>query len=371
MVVFFGGPQLSERSDQAYVPEQVPEARNEASFSPGQQDIVRNTVLHFTYKEALRRGLDLNDSKLWQPFIDRLSANTEFSLSYDVAISLIAEAIRLSGDPDIGLSVGFQRPIAAYGHLLPALMCCETYGHAVEVATRYHYVLGSMVETELQQLDTGDLALAFHPRYQVGWVKRFLMQKAISHTLVQARFLYPAPGACKVVCFDFPGTIPPQLENMFDCPVEFQQPQNCIVFSGIVTEKPIPTADAYSLKVAIAALDKEMARYTSSQTLLQKVQQLCLTDLSHNPTAQSVAAKLGVSERTLRRELSKVGTSFRETLQTVRKQRAFELLANANMPIADVAEQLGFGNTKTMHRNVLSWTGSTPVQIRKVKGHNQ
>jgi AraC-like DNA-binding protein len=321
--------------------------------------------VHFTYKEALRRGLDLDSNAVWKPFLGRLQAESDFSLSYDVSIRLIAEAVRLSGDPDFGLSVGFQRPIPAYGHLLPALMCCKTYGHAVEVATRYHYVLGSLVETKLQRLASGDLALVFHPRYPVGWVKRFLMQKAISHTLVQARFFYPEPGACKHICFDFPGSVPAHLEDMFDCPVMFQQPQNCIVLSGGVVSKPIPTADTYSLNVAIAALEKEMTRYRSSRTLLQKVQWLCLTDLPQSPTAQSVAAKIGVSERTLRRELSRVGTSFRETLQTLRKQRATELLANTEMPLVDVAKSLGFGNAKTLHVNVLDWTGSTPAQIRK------
>jgi AraC-like DNA-binding protein len=152
---------------------------------------------------------------------------------------------------------------------------------------------------------------------------------------------------------------------MFECPVMFQQAQNCIIFDGSAAAKKIPTADSYSLKIAIAALDQELARYQSSQTLVQRVQQLCFTDLSQSPTVQSVAAKLGTSERTLRRELSKAGTSFRETLQSVRKQRAIELLSNAETPLDDVSNLLGFRNTKTMRKNVLSWTGLTPSQIRR------
>ena len=339
---------------------EIPETKEAA----GQRDIVRNAVVHFTYKELMRRGIDLGDSIAWQPFLGRLETDTDFNLSYEVSVRLIAEAVRLSGDPDLGLSVGFQRPISAYGQLLPTLMSSETYYHALEVAVRYHYVLGSLVEIKLQPLDTGDVALIFQPRYPVGSVRRFLMQKSISHTLVQAKFLNPSKEACKSVSFDFPGTVPARLRDMFESPVLFQQPENRIVFSGEELRRPIPTSDAYTHKVSIAALDREMAQYRSSQTVLQKVELLCLTELSNSPTAQSIASNLGMSERTLRRELAKMGTSFRDTVQTLRKQRAVELLADPSRTLTQVSLDLGFKDIKTMRRNIVTWTGMTPSQIR-------
>lgn len=72
-----------------------------------------------------------------------------------------------------------------------------------------------------------------------------------------------------------------------------------------------------------------------------------------------VARDLGLSERSLRRRLGAQGTSYQMLLDEVRESMAGELLG-AGLPVAVVAERLGYaGATSFIHAH-RRWTGRTP-----------
>ncbi len=50
---------------------------------------------------------------------------------------LIRNAMQLSGDPGLGLAMGFNRHISTLQSYGFAIMCCETYGEAIRVGCEY------------------------------------------------------------------------------------------------------------------------------------------------------------------------------------------------------------------------------------------
>ena len=78
-----------------------------------------------------------------------------------------------------------------------------------------------------------------------------------------------------------------------------------------------------------------------------------------------VASMLGASERTLRRQLAMEGTSFRDVRERVMRSRAQQLLSATSLPVADVAEQLGFADASTFCQAFRRWVGCTPSVYRK------
>ena len=59
------------------------------------------------------------------------------------------------------------------------------------------------------------------------------------------------------------------------------------------------------------------------------------------PGSEDVARALGLSERSLRRQLADEGHNFRDLLADARHARARHLLAHSTLPVEAIAQQLG------------------------------
>jgi AraC-like DNA-binding protein len=77
-----------------------------------------------------------------------------------------------------------------------------------------------------------------------------------------------------------------------------------------------------------------------------------------------VAAELGYSERGLRRQLDRSGTSYRKLMDQVREQRARNLLSGSTQPIKAIAGAVGFESPSNFARSFKRWTGLTPKAFR-------
>ncbi|MCY1552850.1 Helix-turn-helix domain protein [compost metagenome] len=65
---------------------------------------------------------------------------------------------------------------------------------------------------------------------------------------------------------------------------------------------------------------------------------------------EQVASGFGMNERTLQRQLDRVGVSFSAILNEVRRELAQRYLENTDYPIGRVAELLGYANLGSFSR---------------------
>jgi AraC-like DNA-binding protein len=82
------------------------------------------------------------------------------------------------------------------------------------------------------------------------------------------------------------------------------------------------------------------------------------------PEVAQIARELQTSERSLRRGLSELGTSYQELLDEARRERALEWARSTTMPFDQVASQLGFSDVRSFRRAFKRWTGRTPSELR-------
>lgn len=78
------------------------------------------------------------------------------------------------------------------------------------------------------------------------------------------------------------------------------------------------------------------------------------------PTQEDLARILNMSVRTLDRQLAKEGSSFRALTQSVRNERAREMLADGRQPISQIAFRLGYTDTANLSRWFGKMNGLTP-----------
>ncbi|CAI8248416.1 MAG: HTH-type transcriptional regulator VirS [Marinobacterium sp. xm-d-530] len=79
---------------------------------------------------------------------------------------------------------------------------------------------------------------------------------------------------------------------------------------------------------------------------------------------ESVANKLNITTRTLRRKLADEGTRFQDIKDSVRRDHAIHLLNQSALSIQSIASQLGYSETAAFIRAFTKWTGQTPKVFR-------
>ncbi len=82
------------------------------------------------------------------------------------------------------------------------------------------------------------------------------------------------------------------------------------------------------------------------------------------PTAQSIAEALHLSERSLERHLADEGCCYDLLLNQCRQNLALLHMSEPQTSLSEVAYLLGFGDTDSLSRAFKRWTGLTPEQYR-------
>lgn len=85
-------------------------------------------------------------------------------------------------------------------------------------------------------------------------------------------------------------------------------------------------------------------------------------------TGPAVAARLGVSEATLRRRLQEEGATLREILSDIRMTHAMQLLQSSSLPVSAIAASAGFESQSRFAIRFRSRFGFPPTAVR---GHRQ
>jgi len=92
-----------------------------------------------------------------------------------------------------------------------------------------------------------------------------------------------------------------------------------------------------------------------------------LRDLEYStPSLAEVACRLHLSERTLRRRLRELNTSYRQVLDDVRFTMAAEQLRHGETTNNALAELLGYTDTANFRRAFRRWAGRSPQAYREL-----
>lgn len=95
-----------------------------------------------------------------------------------------------------------------------------------------------------------------------------------------------------------------------------------------------------------------------------RVRRLVGSDATRRWRAGPVARQLGMSEATLRRRLEREETSFRRVLQEVRMGRALVLLQSSELPVVQVALEVGYDSVSQFSARFRRHFGQSPRQLR-------
>jgi len=87
--------------------------------------------------------------------------------------------------------------------------------------------------------------------------------------------------------------------------------------------------------------------------------------LSGNAKTEKLAKQLSIHVRTMNRRLLAAGTSFRKLLDETRFELARRMLKNSRLTVCQIADSLGYADSRAFTRAFRRWSGVSPGQWRK------
>ena len=311
------------------------------------------------------RELGVNPEEIFEDF-DFTAArieDTDFEIPYVTAGQLLARCAKATHCPHFGLLVGIRACPSTLG--IP--------GFLLQNASN----VGAALRDLIQNLDLHDqggapildiqrnftlLGYAIHQANVEGVEQIYDLSIAVGCNIMR-RMCGGEWSPREVRLSRRP---PPDLRpyrQFYRAPLRFDMDRNALVFTSRWMNQKIPGADAL-LHRHLEREAKELHTLRQENILKDTSRLLHTSMMTGHCTANEIAKKLCIHERTLHRRLREEGTSFQLELDAVRYNIARQLLSGSSMPIARIAETLNYSSASAFNRAFKRWADSTPARWR-------
>ena len=286
--------------------------------------------------------------------------------------TLLEWFIEQSNDPAFGLHTSqFVQP-GSYSVIGYIAMSASTLLEALSRVSVYEKLVGDMGLTETRPFNAQQIEIRWICRHQRQPVRRHLIENILGSWVRYSRWLVnnDALSPDKILLeHSAPKDrrLHQEYRSVFGCEVLFDQP-----YSAIITNQEMlayrlrqPDPMLFSTLEAHAAQKLHELGLTGN-SLAQKVQLRIRALIDDGmPRKEQVAIDLGMTERTLHRRLQDEGTAWQTLLDQVRDDLACALLRDTDQAQAEIAEKLGYSDTRSFQRAFKRRCGHTPGNWRQ------
>lgn len=264
-------------------------------------------------------------------------------------------------DPTLGLRLGAHYP----EHVLePALLAClgsRDLGEALDRLARYKSTLSP--ETLTLARHGSRVEVRYHWPTADRPPPPILVDAELSFLLHLARRATRQPLQGSRVDLTRPAGDPSPYASVLGVPVRLGARTGTLSVPASDLTLPFATFNPSLLAVLDPWLQAEPSVGADPVGSVRHVlvRQLIDGELS----LRHVASELGLSARTLQRQLRDAGTSFAEVLRDTRRDRAMFYLRRSELSLSEISFLLGFEVPSSFFRAFARWTGQTPRAFRE------
>lgn len=154
------------------------------------------------------------------------------------------------------------------------------------------------------------------------------------------------------------------LEAYFGCPVRTGAAHNRLMLHRRDLDRPFLSYNEELLEILTPAVEHSLEE-RQPRSITEAVKWIIKRSLTAGaPDIQAAAKELGVSSRTLQRQLAGDNTSFKLLLSEARHELARLYLTDPSLDLKEVAFLIGYEDQNSFYRAFRSWEGDTPSRWR-------
>lgn len=277
-------------------------------------------------------------------------------------------ALELTGDPAFGLHSVERLTSEAVNPLGALLLHAATLRDALRSLQEFRGLFGDESTFRIQEHDTkvhvrchnhadaSPLARRYLCEVSLGGLYKLLRRFAVT-SIDCVAFEYPAPDYCA------------DYARLFEGRARFEQPFTGLCFDAAQLATPSPHVDSELHESLSAYARRRVQRMALGQSWAERVHDVLVWQRPpRDMSMKFVARKLGVSTRTLRRQLVSEHKAYADLVSEAQGAIAKSCLLDERRSIMDTAHELGFSDNTAFHRAFKRWTGQTPGEFRRTRG---
>ncbi len=341
---------------------------------------IRRPTIPIAYLQLMvellgERGIAASELLHRQPIDAALLQQPQARMSAHQWGSVVLRAQQLSRDPGLGYEYGLRMRPTVHGVLGYAALSCSSLQQALMLMPRYvrvrqaNFTLrysehGRYGMLELQEKQPIPLLRSF-------FIENILLGLARSTSVLLGREMHELKGL--EIWFDGP-----QPEHYADWrarlpTVRFNRPCNAMrVPAAMLSLRPL-LADPLASRQAIELCEQELAQAAGHEVdLVARVRaELVPASSGGYPNLDTVAQRLHLSSRSLKRKLQQQGMSYLTLLEETQRRDAQLMLEHGNVSVQAIAARLGYRNPANFSRAFMRWTGQPPSRWRQQVAERQ
>jgi AraC-like DNA-binding protein len=288
-------------------------------------------------------------------------------VALDQIIECYHNALRLTRDPHFALRLGLKVHVSAYGMYGFALLSGTDFRKIMQAAMRYHRLVAPLAEISFHENGeraSWSMAPVPHPRVDAQ-MYRFLVELQIgTHWSLMRDVMGPSFAPREVAVTFGPPHDVDAYQAAFGCPVHFNCTHNRLVFDSACLEGRPEHGNEITHSSLVKLCESLLAELELRAGTAGRVREILLVNLMRPTSFETVAARLHMTTRTLRRKLDEEGTSFRRLVGELRMEVAVKYLRDTELTVDDIAYSLGFSEATIFRRAFRRWTGRSPREFR-------
>jgi AraC-like DNA-binding protein len=277
-------------------------------------------------------------------------------------LNLVANDLQ---DDFLGFHLALEPDLREIGWLYYVAASSENLSEALKQAARYSSIVNEGIS--LHYVDNGHPAVTIKyvgvsrhlDRHQIESIATLMLRMCrkltgLRLTPMQVKFIHHRDRIC------------PEFGDFFGCKLEFGASTDEAVFATSLRDTPITSADPFLNKLLITYCEEALARRQAHRpSFLSCVENAIVPLLPHGKArSDEIAQRLGISQRTLARNLSAEGSTFSGVLDSLRRDLADRYLADKDLSISEIAWLLGYQEVSAFTHAFRRWTGRSPRYVR-------
>jgi len=290
--------------------------------------------------------------------------NLADKISLKQYLRLLKSTESVSEQASIGILLAQNVNITGHGNLGFAVMSSPNIGIAIDLIAKYISLLSPLMSIKVVNT-AAKVKIQFHESSLLGHANRIYIDMVTCTTISVLRFISATNIQASQVCFNFK---PPHYlklyQQVFNCPIKYEQTLNEIILPNEIISYKTRTADLLAFKQY-----REQCQFELEQQLLdvsQLIKQLLRSTKGEFPTLEQIAFKLNTTARTLRRHLKSYHTNYSEIVDQVRYELSKNYLKDKSLSVSQIALLLGYKEQANFSKRFKQWQGITPTAYRNL-----
>jgi AraC-like DNA-binding protein len=326
-------------------------------------------IARLAYARARRAGVELEPLLKKTGLTDQRIKDRGSRLPVQQQIQFLNLAANALHDEFLGFHLAQLCDLRELGLLFYVAASSETLGDALQRVARYSSI--SNEGLSLKCLEEDDIRMVFDyvgiarhsDRHQIEFSMTVLIR--LYRQLTGLR-LAPSRARLTHRRSKHGGS---ELAEYFGGHIAFGARADELTFVRSIKDIAITSADPYLNEILVANCEQALSHRPKNRgTLRSAVENAIVPLLPHGKVrASGIAARLGLSQRTLARRLALEGVTFSEVLESLRGDLARQYLSDPDLSISRIAWLLGYEEVSAFTHAFKRRTGKTPRETRQTR----